>query len=227
MAFGFERRMIMWKDQKKTMIITILLILLPIIVGLIYWDQLPAVMATHFDAEGEANGWSSKWFAVIGLPIFLLAVHCLCATLTGKDPRYQTYPKVMKKIVLWICPVVSWIGSLSIYAYELHWKTDMVTCIYLFVAVTFLVIGNYLPKIKWNYFLGIKLPWTYASEDNWNKTHRFGGKVWVVCGILFLLNVIWKVKFLEVAIMIAMILIPTVYSYLYYIKKESKEDSND
>ena len=83
-----------------------------------------------------------------------------------------------------------------------------------------------MPKVKQNYFLGIKLPWTYASEDNWNKTHRFGGKVWVVGGVLILLNMMLKVKYLEVVIMIAMILLPTVYSYLYS-RKESKESSND
>ena len=216
----------MWKEQKKLILITCVIILLPIIVGFLYWNQMPDVVATHFNIKGEADGWSSKWFAVVGLPLFLLAVHLLCSLVTGKDPKYNSYPKIMKRIVLWICPVVSWIGSISVYAYELNWKIDMIKWIYLVVGITFLVLGNYLPKVKQNYFLGIKLPWTYASEDNWNKTHRFGGKVWFVGGILFLLNMVLKIKYLEPVIMIAMILLPTVYSYLYS-RKESKESSND
>ena len=216
----------MWKEQKKTIVFTSILILLPILLGVYFWNQLPDVVVTHFGYGGEPNGWSSKWFAVIGLPFFLLAVHLICTFVTGTDPKYANYPKIMKKIVLWICPVVSWICFVSMCGYELNWKLDMFKWTYLLVAVTFIVLGNYLPKVKQNYFLGIKLPWTYASEDNWNKTHRFGGKVWVIGGILFLLNMILKVKYLEVVIMIAMILLPTVYSYLYS-RKESKESLND
>ena len=92
----------------------------------------------------------------------------------------------------------------------------------MFVGLLFVVVGNYLPKVKQNLYLGIKLPWTYADEDNWNKTHRFGGKLWVIGGILILLNVFVKIKYLELVIMIIMILAPTVYSYLYS-KRKNKE----
>ena len=216
----------MWKENKKTIILTSILILLPILVGIYFWNQLPDVIATHFGYGGEANGWSSKWFAVIGLPLFLTVVHLLCILFTDKDPKYEKYPEKMKHIVLWICPIVSWIGAISTYSYELNWKFNMMNWIGLILGGGFMIIGNYLPKVKQNYFLGIKLPWTYASEDNWNKTHRLGGKVWFVGGILLLLNAMLKLKYLEIVIFLAMILIPTVYSYLYS-RKESGECSDD
>ena len=216
----------MWKENKKTIIITSILILLPVLMGIYFWDQLPDVIATHFGYNGEANGWSSKWFAIVGLPFFLVMVHLSCIFFTDKDPKYEKYPEKMKHIVLWICPIVSWIGAISSYSYELNWKFNMMNWIGLILGGGFMIIGNYLPKVKQNYFLGIKLPWTYASEDNWNKTHRLGGKVWFVGGILLLLNAMLKVKYLEIVIFLAMILIPTVYSYLYS-RKESGECSDD
>lgn len=223
MAFGFEGRVTMWKDNKKTVILTSILTLLPIIVGVIYWNQLPAQMATHFGYSGEPNGWSSKGFAVFGLPLIVLALHLLCVFGTGKDPRYDRYPEKMKKIVLWICPICCWICSLGTYGYELNGKMIITEWVMAFMGLLFVIIGNYLPKIKQNHYLGIKLPWTYASEENWNKTHRFGGKVWVVGGIIILLNIFLKVKYLEFVILFAMVLIPTVYSYLYSRKKEEQK----
>ena len=151
MAFRFERRVAMWRDNKKTIILTSILILLPILMGLCFWNQLPDVIATHFGYDEEPNGWSSKWFAVIGLPLFLTAVHLICIFITDKDPRYDRYPEKMKHIVLWICPIVSWIGSISIFSYELNWKFNMMNWIGFVLGAGFVIIGNYLPKIKQNY----------------------------------------------------------------------------
>ena len=206
----------MWKENKKTMILTSILILLPILAGLVLWNQLPEQVATHFGYGGEADGWSSKGFAVFGLPTVLLAIHWICTYVTGTDPKYDRYPEKMKKIVLWICPVVSWVGAYTTYAAALDKDlSKMESWVSLLLGVVFVIVGNYLPKIKQNYYLGIKLPWTYASEENWNKTHRLGGKVWVSGGILFIINALLNIKGVEIVLAVAMILIPTVYSYLY------------
>ena len=128
-------------------------------------------------------------------------------------------------LIYWICPVVSWICGVGTYGYELGLdQKKMLGFIYLLVGVVFIVLGNYLPKVKQNYYLGIKLPWTYKSEENWNKTHRMAGKLWVAGGIIFLLNFFVKIKWLELIIMLLMILVPTIYSYLYS-KKEQKRNS--
>ena len=214
----------MWREKKKTMILTSILILLPMIIGIIFWDQLPEQVAIHFGHNGEANDWSSKWFAVFGLPIVLLVLHILCTVVTGTDPRYHKYPEKMKKLVLWVCPAVSWLGAVGIYGYELKWSMNVMDWIPVLLGITFIFIGNYLPKIKQNFYLGIKLPWTYASEENWNKTHRFGGKVWVLGGLLLLCNCFLKIKYWEIVITVAMVLIPTIYSYLYSRKENRGEE---
>ena len=213
----------MWKDNKKKMILTSVLILMPIVIGVVFWNQLPEQMATHFGYDGEANGWSSKWFAVFGLPAFLLAIHWICTLVTGNDPKYDQYPEKLKKLVLWICPACSWLCSLGTYAYELNGKMLAVEWVAAILGLLFVYVGNYLPKVKQNWFLGIKLPWTYASEENWNKTHRFGGKLWVLGGIIILLNIIFKVKYLEIVVGAVMVIVPILYSYFYSKKEELKE----
>ena len=109
----------MKKELKKTLTLTTLITLLPILVGAFYWNQLPDKMATHFDMTGTPNGWSSKWFAVIGIPVILAVVNVLCTILTETDPRRYKYPEKMMKLVYWICPVVSWICAGLTISYEL------------------------------------------------------------------------------------------------------------
>lgn len=210
----------MKKEIKKTLIITSIITALPILAGLFLWNQLPDVIATHFGMDGTPNGWSSKWFAVIGLPLILVIVNAICVIGSETDPRRENYPKKMMKIVYWICPVCSWICTGSMYAYELGYRMEnMWQWVCVFLGIVFAVIGNYLPKVKQNWYLGIKLPWTYADEDNWNRTHRLSGKVWVIGGILLVLNAFVQMKYLEFVIFAAMLLIPTAFSFLYDRKK--------
>ena len=213
----------MKKELKKTLTLTTIITLLPILVGLIYWNKLPEKMATHFDMEGTPNGWSSKWFAIIGIPIFLALVNVLCTILTETDPRRHKYPEKMMKLVYWICPVISWVCAGTVVSYGLgmeFFNTPRFASF--FVGLLFVVIGNYLPKVKQNYYMGIKLPWTYSDEENWNRTHRMAGKLWVVGGIIILLNVFLGISGLEILILILMVVIPTVYSFLYSRKKDKE-----
>ena len=208
----------MIKKNLKTMIITSIIILAPIVVGLLMWDQLPAEMATHFGSNGEPNGWSSKEFAVIGLPLFLLAVHWFCAAFTGVDPKKENISDKMMLLVLWICPVMSIFVNGSMYVYEINNSFNTTIMGVLLVGCMFLVVGNYLPKMKQSYTLGIKLPWTLNSEENWNRTHRFAGGIWMLAGVLVLIGgFVEQFWVVFVALLIAVV-IPTIYSYVLYKK---------
>lgn len=208
--------------DKKTLIITSVIILLPVLIGIFFWKELPQEIATHFGSDGEPNGWSSKWFAVFGLPLFLLAVNALCVLACESDPKRAGYPEKMMKIIYWICPVVSWICAIAIYGYALGFNQDgLAKYALVFVGLLFVLIGNYLPKVKQNYYLGIKLPWTFADEENWNKTHRLGGRVWVTGGLLIMLNFFFRIRGLEFALILAMALIPTIYSWAYSRRKNA------
>ncbi len=208
--------------HKKTLIISSILILLPVIFGVAMWDRLPDPMPTHFNAEGTADGYSSKAFAVFGLPLFILACQWLCMLGSGADPKRRNInPKVLG-LILWVCPAISLLGEAGMYAYALGYELNMSRLMLPLVALVFIVIGNYLPKCRQSYTMGIKLPWTLADEDNWNKTHRMAGPLWMGCGLVMLVCAFLpgtvSIWLLFPPIMIAGF-VPTIYSFLLAKKK--------
>ena len=98
----------------KLLLITSLVQLLPVLVGLILWDQLPAQIPTHWNTVGEVDGWSSKAFAIFGLPGIMLAVQWLCALGTGADPKKANHSEKVLQLVLWIIPAVSVLMHVSV-----------------------------------------------------------------------------------------------------------------
>ena len=208
----------MIKKNLKTMIITSIIILAPIVAGLLLWDQLPAEIATHFGSDGEPDGWSSKEFAVIGLPLFLLAVHWFCAAFTGVDPKKENISNKMMTLVLWICPVIAIVGDGSMYLYALNNSINTTIIGVILVGCLLLVLGNYMPKMKQSYTLGIKLPWTLNSEENWNRTHRLAGWITMLAGVIVLIGGFTE-QFWTVFVAIALVaVVPAFYSYVLYKK---------
>ena len=99
-------------------------------------------------------------------------------------------------------------------------EIDLTFYLSLFVGLTFMVIGNYLPKCRQNYTMGIRLPWTLNDEDNWNYTHRIGGFSWTVGGALVILFALLGLAGLILAVLLISTAIPMVASYLYYRRKK-------
>lgn len=216
----------MIKKNKKKLILTSIIILLPIVIGLILWNKLPDKIPTHWNAAGEVDGWSSKAFAVFGLPGFLLAVHWLCLLGTNADPKKQNINGKVWSIVFWVCPVISVLGAVLMYGTALGMQFAVEKIIPSLVGITFIIIGNYLPKCKQSYTMGIKLPWTLNDEDNWNRTHRLGGKLWVVCGLVLIVSMVLPSSFMIAAFLVIItvaVLVPTVYSYLLFKKKQNAQ----
>ena len=210
----------MLKANKKTLILTSAITLLPMMIGLFLWKQLPDTMATHFGFSNEADGFSSKPFTVIGIPLFLLVMEWICAIVTSNDPRKQNISPKIFTLVLWIVPVVSVIVAAIIYPYNLGYKFDMTFIAELFMGLLFIIVGNYLPKSRQNYTVGIRVPWTLADEENWNRTHRMAGFLWVLCGILLLVCALCRIwnPILIFGLLLVTTIIPIVYSYLLYKK---------
>ncbi len=209
----------MIKKYKGMMLLTSVVTLLPILVGVVLWNRLPDKIATHFGTDMMPDGYSSKAFAVFGLPLVLLALHWICMIITNTDPKSKNIAEKNMIMVLWICPAISVLVNSLAYGYALNSKLRVGFIIILFMGVLFMIVGNYLPKSRQNYTFGIKLPWTLNDEENWNKTHRFAGKVWVLCGVLVCLTAVAENPFVFMAIVIAAVVIPTVYSYMLYKKK--------
>ena len=203
------------KINKKLLIITTIIILIPMLIGVLLWEQLPAELATHWGTDNQPNGWTSKAVAVFGMPAVMAGLHLVCIFVTYADPKKNNIGKKALDIVYWILPLVAVFAMSMTYVYALGMEVNIEMICFLLIGIIFVVLGNYLPKAKQNYTFGYKIPWTLNSEENWNKTHRLAGWIMVGCGILFILNAFLLVEWL-VFVVFAAALIPVVYSYILY-----------
>lgn len=167
------------------------------------------------------------WSASLTPPLFLLAAYWVCVLATAKDPKQKAQGKKPLRLVLWIVPLLSLI--LCGFDYLL-WKekTFPINTVFLLLfGVMFIFIGNYLPKMRQNYTMGIKVKWVYTSEENWNATHRFGGKVWFLGGLVITLAAFlpgtWGLPVMCVSIFV-LVLLPILYSYRYYRRQKARGD---
>lgn len=208
----------MIKKNLKVLIITSVIILLPILAGLILWSSLPQQIPSHWNVAGEVDGWSSKPFFVFGLPTILLAFQWLCVLGTAADPKKANHTEKILHLVLWIIPVLSILLHAITYATAFGKDVKVEMIMPVFMGLLLAIIGNYLPKCKQSYTIGIKIPWTLNSEENWNKTHRFAGRLWLVCGLLIMLTGFFGNFWIFLPITFLMLIVPMVYSYILYRK---------
>lgn len=203
------------KINKKLLLFTSILILLSSLVGCVFWYQLPEKMPTHFNLLGQADGYNHKVFAIFGLPALMLLMHWLLLFLMIKDPKSSNISSKIQVLIYWIIPFVSCLSMISIYGESLGYSMMSGLLAQIFMGVLMIAIGNYLPKTRKNYIIGIRLPWTLESDKNWRKTHRLAGKIWVLGGLLLFLNsfvqiYVYWVFFLT---LLLVVLMPGVYSY--------------
>ena len=202
--------------NKKYWLITSAVTLLPIILGLLLWDRLPDKLPTHFGIDGAADGWSGKGFAVFGIPAMWLIFHLITWGVTRLDQQNRGHNEKVLNLVGLTFPTMSIAFSILLYTRALEIELDMSSILFPLLGLLFIAMGNWLPKIKQNSTLGIKIKWTLYNEENWNKTHRFAGFVWVIGGVLFCIMGFVAEEMLVILLPLEVILlacVPTVYSW--------------
>lgn len=198
------------KKISKLTVITTLITLLPIVLGIALYDRLPEVVATHWNIHNRPDGWSSRAMAVFGIPCIMAALNLVCG---GATDRLQSegVPKRVLALYRWIIPVLSLILVPVMLYSAMGVSFDMGRIVCSILGIMFIIIGNYLPKCRRNGVVGIKIPWTLSSDENWDKTHRFAGFVWIVCGAAAIVGG-WTKPVVAIVALVAMILLPVVYS---------------
>lgn len=150
--------------KNKMLWLGFLICLLPFIAGIIYYDRLPDVMATHFDMSGKANGYTDKNLALFGLPLGMTLVFLLMYFVTIKDPKHKNHDKKLNNIVFLLIPVFNVLMTALMIEINLGKDIDIGMAVRTGIGVLFIIVGNYLPKVKRNYTMGLKLPWTLHSD---------------------------------------------------------------
>lgn len=170
----------------KKEILPIILILAIFAVGLYFYPQLPERVPTHWNIHGQIDGWSSKNFAVFFFPSLIAGLYLLLSFLPLMDPlkaniEFFAHYYFGFKIVFILFLALLYL--ITLYA-GLGNQINVGRYVIWGIAVLFFYIGLMLPKVKKNYIIGIRLPWTLHSEIVWDKTHRFGGKLFIALAVL-------------------------------------------
>ena len=206
--------------KNKSTILSTIVSLLPIVLSVAMFDKLPEQIAVHFDNSGNANGYLPKALAAFGLPILLAAINAYSCFRVNKDPKNEYASDSIKSLSRWLIPVLSVITVPATLFMAMGASIPFVLIIEAIAGVVVVICGNYLPKCKRNYTVGIKLPWTLDNEDNWNCTHRFAGFVWVIGGVILLLRAFLNLsRYITIAVIALLIVLPFIYSYMHYRKQ--------
>lgn len=208
----------MIKTYKWTLLFSSLLALSPVLVGLILWNRLPAQIPTHFSGSNTPDDWSSKATAIFGMPLFLFAMQWLCFLCTSADPKRQNISPKLIRVLLWFMAILSPTVICSCYAVALGVNINIGMLVNLLVGILFLILGNYLHKVKQNYTIGIRIPWALNNEENWNRTHRLSAWIFILGGIVMIANAFLLSEALLFLVIFALLFIPYGYSFLLYKK---------
>lgn len=209
------------KKDKKVLLITSLLCVLPMVFSVIVYPLLPEQVIIHWNGMGQPDGYAHKAMAAFGLPLFLLVINLVSNMAMLRDPNREVQAPVIKQIGLWAIPVVSVVLVPVSLCIALGADIPIVMITTLLVGALLVAVGNYLPKSRQSYVVGFKLPWTLHDADNWNKTHRLAGRLFVIGGLVMLIGGIFFPSAMShlaapVIIVLVLVIIPTIYSYRLY-----------
>jgi len=198
------------------------IIAIPFVAALIIYPEMPEQIPIHWNSQGIVDNYGSKTFGTFFLPVLNIVMYVLFLVLPNLDPKKTNYSKfgstyltiryALHLFFLLIFGVTA--------AVALGYPAPIEKLIPGGVALLFIVMGNLMGRVRHNYFVGFKYPWTLANEEVWKKTHQLGAKLMVLGGFAALLGILFADGNAAFVIMMAGLLIPvaitTVYSYIIY-----------
>lgn len=166
----------------KSLIITCIVCLLPILLGLVLWDKLPDTMAIHFNINNEPDNFASKGFVVFGFPLLMVLLQAFCCFINDINAHKHGERKKFEMATKWIIPIMSIILQIVTLGYGLGWNIDIRVVATLIVGIIFLVIGNYLPKFDYIKDYNV-------DTEKARRINRFIGFETVILGVLFIISI--------------------------------------
>ncbi|HZU68817.1 MAG TPA: SdpI family protein [Ktedonobacteraceae bacterium] len=194
-----------------------------ILISLITYPFLPDTVPTHWNLAGQVNSYAPKWVNAILFPLISIGLFVLIRFLIAVGPRLgsQNARRANQEVVNLIINgvlLLLLVLQLMVTAISLGMKLDINFVMILAVSILFIFIGNYMGKLRRNFWAGIRTPWTLTSDVVWERTHRLGGWLFVIGGLLGVIVsfVPWLRIWGFMVILVVIIAIPVVYSYLAY-----------
>jgi uncharacterized membrane protein len=210
--------------EKKTnlfmMLLTSILCVLPVILLLVYYKELPnQIPISPWIPDGNEKWHIHKAIFVLKVPLIFFVCNVIIRIAFFKDSMANNVPIVVRTFLEWFAPVLSFIVTPIRLFFELGVDLPIFTIGLGLPGLFFIICGNYLPKTKQNKNWFYSSAWTQADPDNWNKIHRIAGFIWVIGGIIMIISAflfpdnIWKFVLYSV-ILISTFGLPALYSNL-------------
>jgi uncharacterized membrane protein len=198
-----------------------------LVIGLMFavaawaWPQVPDRLPIHWNLRGEVDGWGGKFSGLLLLPIITFAIYLLMLVVPLVDPgrgNYKNFTKAFNAIrIAMILFMAAIYGVIVLAAFGR--RVDMTTVVLVALAILFIVIGNFMAKLRPNWFVGVRTPWTLSSKLSWNKTHRLAGWLFILMGVFAGLLAIVQTTWMFVLMLVfdaACAVSMIVYSYVVY-----------
>lgn len=186
-----------------------------------FYANFPERVPSHWNFAGEVDGWSSAALGAFMLPAVITAMYLFFLASPLLDPKRERYAEFAKPFHVFKASIVAILGA--VYASAgfagLGYDVPVGIVVPIGVGLLFIVLGNYFGKVKTNWLMGIRTPWTLSSEEVWNKTHRLGGKMFILSGLLIALDGFLPAAarlpvFIGAVVLAAVV--PVAYSYALY-----------
>lgn len=200
----------------------LILLAIPVIAGLILYPHMPDQIPIHWNINGEVDNYGSRLFGTFFLPALNILLYVMFLIMPKFDPKRANYSKFESSyIVMRYATHLLFLFLFAITsAAALGYDVNIGKLVPAGVCVLFIIFGNILGRVRHNYFVGFKFPWTLANEEVWKKTHQVGAKAMVLGGVFALIGTLATKGTVSFVIMMAGILLPiafvTVYSYLLF-----------
>ncbi len=200
---------------------SILLVIASLAAGALVYPHLPEQVPSHWNIYGEVDGYSSRLWGAYGIPLLSAGIYLLMLFMPLMDPRRDNYVKFKKTYQVLKLMIICFLTGLYVITVlaALGYNVSVDRLVPFGVSFMIVVIGNWMSKIRHNYFVGIKLPWTLSNEYVWQKTHRMAGPLWVAAGLAGMVGALIGGQAAAVLLfggLIVAVVVPAVYSYLLY-----------
>jgi len=202
-------------------LVQVLIALASVAMSIYFYQHFPTRVPTHWGLNGQVDSWGSRGTGAFLLPALIIVIYFLFALLPKIDPRKDRYVEfaktysIFKTAIMTVLLAVYIATGLNVLGYPV----SISFWIPFVIGLLFVVLGNYFGKLRNNYFVGIRTPWTLSNEEVWNRTHRFGGKMFILGGIIMMLSGFVPTQFrmpIFIVSICAIVILPIFYSYIEF-----------
>ena len=224
-----------WRQFRSAFILIAVVLVAMFVVSFYAWQRLPAGgrIAVHWGVNGQPDRYGSKFEGLLLIPLMTLGIAGIMLLMPLIEPRRLHLKLSLKAYIVIISAIIVLMLGLYLITvlHALGWQVNVMRSVCVGVGVLFILIGNYLGKIRSTFFFGIRTPWTLSSELAWDKTHRLGGRLFAVIGLILALGSFvftGKMVFIFLITALAILLITiTVYSYLIWRSDPAKKQAGN